>query len=59
MTDRENIDFSKINIKELIEEFKNYGKQVLTAEEVVSKAKAGESLAGVKLQSHEWPSGRR
>ena len=51
MIDFENFDFSKINIKELTEELKNLGKMLLKPEEVVSKAQAGESLAGAKLWS--------
>jgi len=45
----EDLDFTKIDIKELIEAFKNFGKLILSAEDVVSKAKAGESLAGARL----------
>ena len=49
MIDFENFDFKKLDIKKLAEEFKNFGKMLLTAEEVISKAQAGESLAGAKL----------
>ena len=49
MTDFENLDFEKININELIETFKNLGKELLNADEVTSKVQAGESLAGAKI----------
>ena len=49
MIDLENLDFSKIDINELVEEFKNFGKMLVSAEDIVSKARAGESLAGAKV----------
>jgi uncharacterized protein YjbI with pentapeptide repeats len=49
MIDFENLDFSKIDLKQLAEEFKNLGRTIMSAEEVLRKAQAGESLAGTQL----------
>ena len=46
MIDFENLDFSKIDLKQLAEEFKNLGKMLLSAEEALKKARAGESAFG-------------
>ena len=49
MIDFENLDFSKIDLKQLAEEFKNLGKTLLSVEEVLRKVQAGESMAGTQL----------
>ena len=52
MIDFENFDFKKLDIKKLAEEFKNVGKMLLTAEEVISKAQAGDTeqtIVGLEL----------
>jgi hypothetical protein len=49
MSDFEKPDFSKIDFKQLAEEFKNFGKTLVNAEEVIRKAQSGESLAGMQL----------
>jgi uncharacterized protein YjbI with pentapeptide repeats len=49
MIDFENLDLANLDFKQLAEEFKNFGKMLSSAEQVLAKAKAGESLAGAKL----------
>ena len=43
MIDFKKFDFSKIDLKQLAEEFKNLGQMLLSAEEVLKKVQSGES----------------
>jgi len=51
----DNPDFSKLDLKQLAEELKNFGKTLVSAEDVIRKAQAGESLAGARLGTWTFP----
>jgi hypothetical protein len=48
MIDFENLDIGNLDLKELIDEFRNAGQLLLSAEDVLSRARSGESLAGTR-----------
>ena len=42
-------DLSKLDLKRLMEEFKNHSKLLMTRDDVIARARSGESMLGVQL----------
>jgi len=55
MIDFDNPDFSKARLETVTEELKNFGKTLVSAEDVIRKAQAGESLAGHGFGTWTFP----